>query len=73
MRRDGTPKPAFYALALVKGEWWLPPTEVVTDDAGRVTVEGCGGEYRVATSNGAASAELSVRPAESRAVTVTLA
>ncbi len=45
---DGTPKPAFEALlGLVKGDWWLPATELVTDDAGRITFRGTAGKYRV--------------------------
>ena len=33
VRTDGTPKPAYEAArSLIKGEWWLPPTTVRTDD-----------------------------------------
>ncbi len=43
---DGTPKPAFDALRdLIKGDWWLAPTELVTDDAGRLRFSGTPGEY----------------------------
>ncbi len=53
IRLDGTPKPAYDALlGLVKGEWWLAPTEAVTDADGRVAVSGFGGEYRVAAADG---------------------
>jgi GH35 family endo-1,4-beta-xylanase len=45
---DGTPKPAYTALsALIKDEWWLPPTELRTDSDGRVTVRGFFGDYTV--------------------------
>ncbi len=47
VRADGTRKPSFEALrALVKEEWWLPPTELVSDAAGRVEVAGWRGDYR---------------------------
>ncbi|GGI43693.1 GH35 family endo-1,4-beta-xylanase [Agromyces flavus] len=48
LRADGTPKPSFDAVhALVKGEWWLAPTTVRTDAAGRVSVRGFAGDYVV--------------------------
>jgi endo-1,4-beta-xylanase len=49
VRRDGSPKPSYDALAaLIKGEWWLPPTTMRTSDAGTVTVRGFLGDYTVA-------------------------
>jgi endo-1,4-beta-xylanase len=49
IRADCTPKPVYEALlALVKGEWWLAPTTVRTDAAGRVGVSGFLGDYEVA-------------------------
>lgn len=48
VRADGTPKPAYDALRrLVKEEWWLAPTTLRTDDAGRVVVRGWLGDYDV--------------------------
>lgn len=48
VRDDGTPKPAYSALRrLVKDEWWLSPTSVVTDEDGRITVSGFAGDYEV--------------------------
>ncbi|WP_249998442.1 endo-1,4-beta-xylanase [Actinoplanes sp. M2I2] len=48
VRADGTPKPAYDALRdLVKREWWLPPTTMRTDDAGRVMVSGFLGDYQL--------------------------
>ena len=48
VRADGTRKPAYDALrGLVKGEWWLPPTRLRTNDAGRVEVRGFLGEYQL--------------------------
>ena len=78
VRLDGTPKPAYDALlGLVKGEWWLAPTETVTDAEGRVAVSGFGGEYRVSARGGAGAAADSgaaavVRAGEELAVDVTL-
>jgi endo-1,4-beta-xylanase len=46
VRVDGTPKPAFDALrGLVRGEWWLAPTRMITDDRGRIRFTGFLGEY----------------------------
>lgn len=48
VRADGTPKPSYDALhGLVKGDWWLAPTTMRTDDAGRVRVRGWFGDYEV--------------------------
>jgi GH35 family endo-1,4-beta-xylanase len=48
LRADGSPKPAYDALHdLVKGEWWLKPTTLRTDDQGRVTVRGWRGGYEL--------------------------
>ncbi|SDR31080.1 endo-1,4-beta-xylanase [Thermostaphylospora chromogena] len=55
VRRDGTPKPSYEALhSLIKGEWWLSPTTMTTDDAGRVSFTGFLGEYEVSAGDGAA-------------------
>ncbi|MBN1812306.1 MAG: endo-1,4-beta-xylanase [Anaerolineae bacterium] len=46
VRRDCSSKPAYEALlGLVKGEWWLPPTKMVTDGEGRLCFDGFLGEY----------------------------
>jgi GH35 family endo-1,4-beta-xylanase len=59
VRADATPKPSYDALrGLVKGEWWLAPTTMTTDDAGRVTVSGFLGEYEVSTAADSAIFEL---------------
>jgi endo-1,4-beta-xylanase len=48
VRTDGTPKPSYHALhRLLRGEWWLAPTTVVTDAEGRVSVTGFHGEYQL--------------------------
>jgi GH35 family endo-1,4-beta-xylanase len=61
VRRDGSPKPAYEALRrLVRGEWWLAPTEMRTDASGTVRVRGFGGDYRVASAG--ASAPFAIAP-----------
>lgn len=48
VRADGTPKPSYAALhSLIKGEWWLSPTTVHTDEDGRVGVRGFAGDYEI--------------------------
>jgi hypothetical protein len=48
IRVDGSPKPAYERLhSLIKGDWWLPPTTLRTDEAGRVRVDGFLGDYDV--------------------------
>ncbi len=48
LREDGSRKPSYDALhRLVRDEWWLAPTTVRTDAAGRVPVRGFRGEYVV--------------------------
>jgi endo-1,4-beta-xylanase len=56
VRRDGSPKPSYDALAgLIKGEWWLPPTERRTDANGVVAVRGFSGDYVVSAGGAEAS------------------
>jgi GH35 family endo-1,4-beta-xylanase len=46
LRIDQSRKPAYEALEkLIKGQWWLGPTKMMTDENGRVRVEGFAGEY----------------------------
>jgi GH35 family endo-1,4-beta-xylanase len=52
VRTDGRPKPAYDALRdLVKGEWWLAPTRLRTDEEGRVAVRGWAGDYSVSAGD----------------------
>lgn len=49
VRQDYSSKPAYDALAaLIKGEWWLAPTTMTTDEAGRLHFTGFLGSYRLA-------------------------
>jgi GH35 family endo-1,4-beta-xylanase len=71
VRADGTPKPAYDALhGLVRGEWWMAPTSMRTDEAGRLVVRGYAGEYRLTVPHGP-TAELALTAAGSTA-TLTL-
>lgn len=70
VRADGSKKPSYDALhSLIKSEWWMSPTTLRTDSAGRLTVRGFRGEYAVAA--GASSAAFTLGEAD--AATVTLA
>lgn len=75
LRADGTPKPSFDVLRdLVTGEWWLTPTTVRTDAAGRVAVRGFAGAYAVRRpgSPDAAPASFTVARGADAAESVTL-
>lgn len=53
VRADGSPKPSFDALRqLVKGDWWVSPTVLRTDEAGQVAVTGYAGDYSVGRQDG---------------------
>jgi hypothetical protein len=59
VRVDGSTKPAYDALhRLVKGDWWLPPTTMVTDDEGKLRFNGFFGEYTFSSGEKAASLHL---------------
>lgn len=52
LRADGSSKPAYdELLKLIKGEWWLQPATMITDDDGCLCFSGCAGEYEVACSD----------------------
>jgi len=72
LRLDGTPKPAYFALMdLIKGEWWMSPTTAMTDDAGRVVIDGIAGTYQVTA--GDLSGTIDATTVGAHQVTVTLA
>ncbi|MDN4160889.1 endo-1,4-beta-xylanase [Nocardioides abyssi] len=74
VRADGTPKPAYDALrSLVRDEWWLVPTTLRTDAAGRVDVSGWAGEYVVSLPGAGAPEVVLDLPAGTSEVEVVLA
>jgi endo-1,4-beta-xylanase len=67
VRADYTPKPSFDAMkSLIKGAWWLSPTEMVTDAEGKLRFNGWLGDYEVTADGVMAGFAL----AESGAATV---
>jgi GH35 family endo-1,4-beta-xylanase len=65
VRADGTEKPSYRALhGLIRGEWWLAPTTVCTDGAGRFQVHGFAGEYQCRLDGSAATFTLPTGTAE---------
>ncbi|WP_220448620.1 endo-1,4-beta-xylanase [Nonomuraea mesophila] len=68
VRADGSPKPSYEAArALVKGDWWFPPTTLRTDAEGRVRFTGFLGTYEVSAAGRTAAFRLD-NPGETRAV-----
>lgn len=48
LRIDQSEKPAFKVLEkLISQDWWMKPTKLTTDDAGRLRFSGCPGEYTI--------------------------
>jgi len=48
LRKDGSTKPAYEELMkLIKGEWWIPPTKLTTDENGKIQYSGFYGEYKI--------------------------
>ncbi|GIJ27161.1 beta-xylanase [Micromonospora qiuiae] len=71
VRADGSRKPSYDALeALIKGEWWLPPTTMRTDADGTVTVEGFLGDYTVTA--GDRTARFTIDPTDTTGTTATV-
>lgn len=61
VRTDGSRKPSYEALhGLIKGEWWLTPTEARTDEHGVVDVSGFLGDYRVTVDGASGTVALTV-------------
>ncbi|HEX2906924.1 MAG TPA: endo-1,4-beta-xylanase [Phototrophicaceae bacterium] len=52
LRQDYSPKPAYdELLKLVKGEWWLEPTGMMTDGNGQLSFTGILGTYELTVGN----------------------
>ncbi len=52
LRKDHSPKPAYdELLKLVKGEWWLAPTKMITDANGQFSFTGFLGGYELSVGN----------------------
>jgi GH35 family endo-1,4-beta-xylanase len=65
VRADGTVKPSYTALQkLIKDEWWVPPTDAMTDEDGQLRASGFFGEYEVRA--GGASARFTLAPGGDR-------
>lgn len=53
LRRDGSNKPAYDELMkLIKGEWWVPPTRLATDQEGKIRLNAFLGDYRLSHDRG---------------------
>ena len=64
LRADQSAKPAYHALKqLIKNDWWLAPTPMRTDDAGRVNVSGFLGDYALRAGNRSAPFSITQRGA----------
>ncbi len=60
IRADGSRKPAYDALhALIRGEWWVGPTDITADADGIVAIDGFAGRYRVDSGTASAVVEVS--------------
>jgi len=52
VRADHSAKPAYDALLnLVKGQWWLPPTKIITDARGQLQFTGYLGQYTLSSGS----------------------
>jgi len=59
VRSDYSNKPAYEALLdLVKGEWWLAPTKMMTDGEGKLCIDGFLGEYTLSWAGKTAAFQL---------------
>ncbi|WP_439564591.1 endo-1,4-beta-xylanase [Microcella sp.] len=52
VRLDGTRKPGYDTLErLIRGEWWLAPTMLRTDESGRIRLSGFAGDYALSRAD----------------------
>lgn len=72
VRADGSLKPSYEAVRnLVKGDWWLSPTQMRTDDNGIVRISGFLGDYELSATG--RSTAFALRTAGRAEVEVSLA
>ncbi|MBP2412170.1 GH35 family endo-1,4-beta-xylanase [Arthrobacter stackebrandtii] len=65
LRADGTQKPSYSALRdLIRGEWWLDPVELVTDNDGRIQFDAFAGSFDVASGDSHVLVDLAAGPAQ---------
>ena len=70
VRADGSTKPSYDALrSLIKDEWWMPPTPLRTDAAGRVRVSGFLGDYAIGHEGRTAALTIDAAGDSARTVT----
>jgi len=71
LRDDNSRKPAYDALhGLVKGDWWIAPTRLTTDEAGRFDITGFKGDYEISDIVGYGNAPFHIGHAASGGVVV---
>jgi GH35 family endo-1,4-beta-xylanase len=73
VRDDGSPKPGYDALhALIKGEWWLPPTTVRTDADGRFELRGFAGDYELSAAGTSSRSAICLSQQQNQTVRLTM-
>lgn len=73
VRADGSRKPGYDALhGLIKGEWWLPPTTVRTDEQGRFELRGFAGDYEVTGAGTSARSTICLAQQQTQSVYLTM-
>ena len=71
VRADYSPKPSFDAMkSLIRGSWWLQPTEMTTDAEGKLRFNGWLGDYEVTVDG--AKADFALEAAGDAAVNVSV-
>jgi len=62
IRKDLTNKPAYDALMdLVKNQWWMSPTKMITDEEGKIRLNGYLGDYSISWMDKKASFSLDAK------------
>jgi len=71
VRADYTPKPSYEAMkSLIKGAWWLAPTDMATDAEGKLRFNGWLGDYELSARGATATFSLSDTGASAVAVAI---